>query len=477
MSTTEERSPHTGARLGRIALVLLVLASVAGGVAYFFREPLGDEWALRKFRRAAAGDDPNLPGHREMLIQRLGQEQRLDRVVQLAEDPDPKVRAAAIDVLMANQPRAQKRSTGAGIQVTTRASAWRSAIVEAVRKLLKDSDDTVRLKAIQVVAESDCADEFRDQLTDAIRLGSPAERTAVAATLAHWNGTVLREVIADQGQPAAVRIAAMKSLDTYGDNEISPFRGELQQMLVFALRSENVEVRRAAISALRYARMASNVWLDVLCDPRQKELHPLALQTWIEAARQRRAAARFAWHWDDTHELWFHSTGDALRCGTATHILCEAAKIQLRHLESTPMIGEMAALRDRGGPTGRAFDLQLTRLGNVLSIVSAVSWYCDTIDKPPELGVWLPHEAANGAPPKRDIKTHLFREVRPVWEWCLAHKDGYPTRFLTSNSIVRAYRLKDNQEPIPVRPLGGVMDDLRIGPDEFDRLRKRYDGK
>jgi HEAT repeat protein len=474
---TEDHPPRPGARLGWIVFVLLVLAGLAGAVAYVFRQPLGDEWALQKFRRAAAADDPDLVRHREMLTRRLGQEERLDRAADLAVDPDPKVRAAAIDVLMAGQPRAQKREAVAGVQFTSRATAWRTAVVEAVRKLLKDNDDTVRLKAIRAVAESACADEFGGQLNDAIHLGSPAEREAVAATLAHWNGSLLREVIGDLGQPDEVRVAAMKSLDTYGDNEVGAFRGGLQQMLVIALKAENPEVRRAAITALRHARMAANVWLDVLLDAREKELHPLALQTWIETLGNDTLPRAFSWHWDDTHEIWFHSTGNALRCGTAAYVLCAAAKLQTRHLESEPVVGEMAALRDRTGPTGRSFDMQLTRLGNVLSVLSAVRWYGETIEKPPELSVWLPHEAAAGAPPKRDMKAYLFREAQPVWEWCLAHKDGYPTRFLTENAIVRTYGSKVAAEPVAVRPLGASMESLLVGPDEFDRLRKRYDEK
>ena len=67
------------------------------------------------------------------------------------------------------------------------------------------------------------------------------------------------------------------------------------------------------------------------------------------------------------------------------------AKIQMQQLESSQVIGEMPALRDRQGPTGRAYEAQLARLGNVLSVLSAVRWYCETIEKPPELNVWLPY--------------------------------------------------------------------------------------
>ena len=71
---------------------------------------LGDEWALRKFRRGAAAGDPELARHQEMLVRRLGEDEKLDLAVRSANgDPDRKVRAAAVDVLLANQPRAQKQ--------------------------------------------------------------------------------------------------------------------------------------------------------------------------------------------------------------------------------------------------------------------------------------------------------------------------------------------------------------------------------
>jgi hypothetical protein len=291
--------------------------------------------------------------------------------------------------------------------------------------------------------------------------------------LAHWNGQLVPQIIADANQPDEVRLAAMRSPDLYGDKEIAPWRSELREALQTALASENPELRRAAIQTLRYA-IAAPVWLDLLCDDRHKEEHQLVLRTWIDALGSDTTRTR---HWWDTHLVWFGSGEAPRRCAVATHVMCEAAKIQMRHLDQTPPIAESVALQDRQGPTGQAFDAQLTRLGNILSVVSAVHWYCETEGQDKDITIWLPHETPQGAPPQRKLKAFQFQQVKPIWEWCLNKKAAYPTRFLTADNMVRSYFYPAIRQPIPVRPLGTVMEELRIGQTEYETLRKRYEGK
>ena len=51
-----------------------------------------------------------------------------------------------------------------------------------------------------------------------------------------------------------------------------------------------------------------------------------------------------------------------------------------------------------------------------LSALSAVRWYCETVENPPELAVWLPFETPNGPPVKRNMKAFLFQQAKPIWE-------------------------------------------------------------
>jgi hypothetical protein len=462
-------------RRGRpVLLGLLVLAGLAGGVAYFFREELGDEWALRKFRRAAASGDPALPQHQEQLLKRLSKEEKLDLAVRLAEDPDPKVRAASVDVLLANQPRAKKQDAVAGLHATSRVSSWRTRVREVVARLLADGDETVRGKALRAVSELEDTDAFNSELRAVLKSGSTADRVIVAGSLAQWNGHELREVIADAGQSDEVRIAAMQSLETYGDRNVAGWRGELRDALAPALRSANPNLRRAALVAARHASGAANVWLDLLCDDQQKEYHSFVLTMWIDALGNDSSRER---HWPDSHTAWRQSAAKPHRCAVAGYVLCEGAKRQIQHLEKTPPVAEMAALRDRGGPTGRAFEVQLTRLGNILSVLSAVRWYCVEVEKAPDFAGWLPHETPAGAPPTRNPKAFLFQQAKPIWEACLAHREGYPTRFLGAESIVEYYARRTGTGPPAVRPLGAVMDELLLDQSEFDKLRTRFEGK
>jgi hypothetical protein len=466
----EERPRSRGWRW--VVVGLLLIAGLVGGLGYLFRQELGDEWAVRKMRRAAASDDPDLAQQQQQFLGRMDSttDERLDIAVRLAEDPDPKVRLAALDLLLANQPRA-KRLDEPGSHNANRGSAWRTKVREAVSPLLKDRDDAVRKKAIRMARELDDSDTFGTELAQIVRHNSTDERVLVAETLAHWNGPLLRDVIADQTQPDEVRVAAMRGLDVYGDKASAAWRDQLRDALLVALRSNNVDVRRAAITALRYAERGATVWLDLLCDEGHKELHLYVLQTWINTLGSESALHR---HWSDSHEAWYRSTGSPARTAIAGFVLCEGARLQLAHLDRSAPVTETASERDREGPTGRAFDVQIARLGNVLSVIAAVRWYCEHIETSADFAQWLPHEAAAGAAPARNAKVYLFRLAAPLWEWCLARPTAYPSRYLTADSIVRHYGRKEVPRPVPLRPLGEVTNELLLDRTAFDRLRTRY---
>jgi hypothetical protein len=459
-------------RWPRILLVLLAVTVAGGATAFLFREPLLDEWQLWQFRRAAAAGAPDLPAYQERLLERLrADEVKMDLAARLAHDSDPNVRAAAVDVLLADQPRAKKQDAVQGLVAVARTAAWRIRVEEAVRDLLQDGDGTVRKRALQAVSGLEWAGLFQSLLEEALNTGSPEERALVAEGLAHWNGGSLWRTVADAHQPDLVRLAALRGLDRYGDREIAFARDQLQDALQATLQSDNQELRRAALVALRYAARPAFVWLDILCDERRKEDHPLVLRTWVEALGNETVRDR---HWFTTHEAWRHADA-ALRRAIATHVMCEAAMIHMRQLDRDPPIPEPAALQDRQGPVGRAFEVQLVRLENLLAVVSAVHWYCVTDSTAdPAFTAWLPHETPHGAPPRRGLKSYLFQQVKPVWEWCLARREAYPTRFLSGDGF-HFYIQKPG--PAIVRPLGAVMEDsLSIGEGEYLTLHNRYGG-
>ena len=450
---------------------LLVVALITGAIAFLFREHMLDEWRLWQFRQAAAAGDPNLPQEQERLLRRLlPDEVKLDLAARLAHDTDPNVRAAAVDVLLANQPRAKKQDARQGLFAVGKTGSWRIPVEEAVRQLLEDDDDAVRKKALQAVSELEWAGVFQGLLEKALKTGSKEERILVAESLAHWNGWLVPQIIADANQHDEVRLAAMRSPELYGDKEIAPWRNELQNALQTALLAKNNNLRRAALVTLRYAARPPFVWLDILCDEQQKEDHALVLRTWIDVLGRETVRGG---HWWETQNAWFRAHQAPRRCAVATYVMCEAAKIQMQHLDKTAPIAEPAALQDRQGPTGQAFDKQLVQLENILSVVSAVHWYCMNVDKDMNFTVWLPHETPQGAPPQRKLKAFQFQQAQPIWEWCLQKKAAYPTRFLTANNI-KNYGQIESRGPVSVRPLGAVMEELVIGQTEYQLLRNRY---
>jgi hypothetical protein len=466
---------HTPSRKRRWWLrglvVLLVVAVITGAISFLFRAHVLDEWRLWQFRRAAAAGAPDLPQEQERLLGRLlADEVKLDLADRLAHDTDPRVRAAAVDVLLANQPRAKKQDARQGLFAIGKTGSWRIRVEEAVRHLLEDDDDAVRTRALQAVCELEWAAVFQSLLEKALKTGSKEDRILVAESLAHWNGCLLPQIIADANQPDEVRLAAMRSPDLYGDKEIAPWRNELQDALQIALPVQNNNLRRTALVTLRHAARPAFVWLDILCDERQKEDHALVLRTWIDVLGSETVRGR---HWWETHNAWFRAHQAPRRCAIASYVMCEAAKIQMQHLDKTAPIAEPAALQDRQGLTGQAFDKQLVQLENILSVVSAVHWYCVNVDKDIDFTIWLPHETPQGAPPQRKLKAFQFQQAKPIWEWCLDKKAAYPTRFLTANNI-KNYGQIESPRPVGVRPLGTVMEELLIGQTEYQLLRNRY---
>jgi hypothetical protein len=467
---TPDSEPTRARRRRRIGLALLLVAGTAAAAAFAFREPLLDEWRLWQFRRAAAAGDPDLAAHKDRLVGRFrAYEEKWDMAARLAHDPDPNVRAAAVDVLLTDQPRAQKHDAVPGLAAVGETTSWRIRVEDAVKDLLQDADPAVRRRALQAVSELEWAGLFANALEAALESGPPEARAVVAEGLAHWNGTRLWRTVGDPNQPDAVRLAALRGLDRYGDRQIASARDKLETALQAAGQSENPELRRAALVAFRHAARPAFAWLDVLGDERRKDEHALVLRTWIDALGTEAGRDR---HWFDTHEAWRHAD-PAIRRATATYVLCEAARLRMQQLDQAPPVAEPAALQDRQGPTGRAFDGQLVRLENILSAVSAVHWYCVTESAAdPVFTAWLPHEVAHGAPPRRKLKAYLFQQVKPVWEWCLARRDAYPTRFLPGDDF---HLYIKTPGPVAVRPLGAVMDDLlSIGETEFQMLRDRY---
>jgi hypothetical protein len=464
-------TPNTPRRKRRWLVRGLFILLIVGAVAYLFREELQDEWQLRQFRQAAARNDPNLPQYQERLLKRLlVDEEKLDLAVRLANDSDPNVRAASVAVLLANQPRAKKQDAPQGLVAVGKFGSWRLRVEEAINRLLEDQDANVRKRALQVVSELEWASVFQSLLENALKNGSEEERVLVAERLAHWNQSLIWQTIGDGNQPDPVRLAAMQSMDHYGDHEIAIARDKLETSLKTALQSENKDLRRGALVALRYAERPASVWLDILCDDRYKEDYSLILRTWIDALGNETVRGRYWWA---THDAWYRTGQTPHRCAVANYVMCESAKIQMQHLDKTLPIAEHVALQDRQGPTGRAFDAQLLHLENILSVVSAVRWYCENIDKDAELTVWLPHENPQGNPPVRKLKAYLFQQVEPIWEWCSHKQAAYSTRFLSANNV-QNYAHRQVPQPIPVRPLGAVMDELLIGQTEYEKLRDRY---
>lgn len=206
-------------------------------------------------------------------LARLQASSALLDIASLLSDPQPAIRAQAVDSLRALTPHPR------GLRVL-------------LNPMLTDSDAQVRTRVMVALLSIDPTHPARAQLRQVSVLGNVEERILALNALAEISDPealiLFSNELQDEGAPIPVRCAAASALGTCGTQAIP--------VLVQALSSEQVSLKTSAASALGKIGDASlPVVFDALADITAEEGALLALgqlSAWKEAGRVREYVKR-----------------------------------------------------------------------------------------------------------------------------------------------------------------------------------------
>jgi hypothetical protein len=235
-------------------LVAVVLLAVGALVMFAFSEKLvggWHDWQVRQFRNDILNG--NLPPE-ALSDELLKRDDGLYLAQRLSEDPDPRVRAAVIDRLIARGTPAKKQE---GRWVDHVHTTLEFGADQAMTRLLDDPDPTVRKKAIRAASSIQELLSFKEKLLNILQSGDIEERLIVCEYLAHWNGDAVLRTFADPRQSKEVRLAALRSADRYGWARVAEDEGGFVRTMKQVQAEGDPDLRQAATDALRHSRTAA----------------------------------------------------------------------------------------------------------------------------------------------------------------------------------------------------------------------------
>jgi hypothetical protein len=399
--------PHRKRRGVQLLILALVvgIAAVAGIVIWQQSRPSQEEKFLERFRNAAVAGGPALDEARRDLLK---SDQRRALAEKLAEDNDPKVRAALVDALTAEAPRAQPVPQRWGAFAETKPSA-NDLERGALNKLLVDPDPAVRLKALTAVSELAAAWAFEEPLLAAARKGSPEERVAVAASMAHWNGDHARLIFIDSEDPVEVRLAAFEGAKKWGFRGFANPSSSLS--LLRMLRESEPRIRLAALEAARHNQWGGNVpvWLAAIKSgtiEEKKRAYALWIERLVEGPEPPGNALQTL---NETSESLLEDTlSDRATMAIGTYVLCRAAMEQAKHYD-----------RGDGDSEERAFRLN-TVVRPLLRLPRQMRMW--KIGPEDTFVAWLPGDTAD-RPMARPLRQFVNEQLRDVIAWAEAHRN------------------------------------------------------
>ena len=239
------------------ALTLVILLAVVAVFGFFFPEVYADrwhEWQVRQFRQDILKGNLSPEALRDDLLKR---NDGLLIALRLSEDPDPRVRAASIDRLVARGTPVLKQELGDGRVDHLFTTLGDHPANEALLRLLDDPDPTVRKRAIVAVSSIQEKLAFTEKLLVILNGGSTEERILVAAHLANWNGDQALKTFADKRQPKEVRFAALNGANRLGWARLVEDEGEFVRVMKQVQSDPDADIRWVANDSLKHSRTAA----------------------------------------------------------------------------------------------------------------------------------------------------------------------------------------------------------------------------
>jgi hypothetical protein len=239
-----------------VALGLVILLAVVAFAGFAAPELFANRWhnwQVQQLRKGILSGDVSPEQLRDDLMRRSDGLYFAER---LSEDPDPRVRAAVVDRLIARGTPVKKQEPGDG-PIDHMSTTLEFGADQAMMRLLDDADPTVRKKAIRAVSSIQENLSFTEKLTSILETGPVDERLIVCEYLAAWNGNLVLKTFADPRQPKEVRLAALRGADKFGWARVVEFEGDFINTMKQVQKDPDAELRQAATEALRHSRTAA----------------------------------------------------------------------------------------------------------------------------------------------------------------------------------------------------------------------------
>jgi hypothetical protein len=208
------------------------------------------DWQFKQFRRDILNGSLPADALRDELLKR---DNGLLIALRLSEDPNPRVRAAAIERLIARGTPVRKQEPSNGHVDHLSTTLGESDANEALLRLLDDPDASVRTSAIRAVSSIEEKLAFIGKLESILQTGSSEERIAVCEYLAGWDGDQVLKTFANPRQPTEVRLAAIRSANRFGWARVIEDRAEFLRVMKAMQGDPDESIRTAAKDALQQA--------------------------------------------------------------------------------------------------------------------------------------------------------------------------------------------------------------------------------
>jgi hypothetical protein len=401
-----------GIRSWQVFVILLI--AIGFTLTITFRHeilpPTGQDRFIRQLRaEILAGSDL-----RSVYREYDTRKDRQDIVARLADDPHPRVRVTAIELLMRHEVTVKAPIIVGRYRLLRPDSTDQGPDSPVLRKLLTDPEPEVRQAAIRSVTSLARTQMFESELLHILWNGPEDERLLVSSWLGHWHGREALRVFASPLQSPAVRSSVFRGIQTWRSRE---FATGLDTAVGAMLTDPDPEIRLLALEASR--------WIE---SPRAVELWFLASQS-----PDRAIACRAVEYWiaglvedDDRYgmsgnrlpatsglfrQLRDHSPEQLIRFALISHVLCQAAMGHAAKLESH--------LND---PTA----WHVKHIVHPLIVIPRelrAWWGASPSARSDVFTAWLPGEPhLSENPPRRHLTSYILEQLKKPAQWCEAHR-------------------------------------------------------
>jgi len=371
-------------------------------------------------------------------LERLQASSALLDIASLLSDPQPALRAQAVDSLRALTP-------------------YPRGLSNLLTPMLNDEDSQVRVRAAVALLFIDSSHPSRNLLRQMSMLGSVDDRVLALNALAEVGDpnalTLFSNELNDEHAPIAVRCAAASALASCGDDAILELKN--------ALRSEHTSLKVSAAAALgRIGDESLPSVMDALADPHSEEGALLALSrlsAWKEAGRIREYVNRrinSSLHYENFRLAIYQDKNERIQ------LLTDSLQSRARR-DGIFALKALSLLVDRETITTAIENLNY-QISNALEALDSIR---DAALIRPLFRVWEPVQESKSSLSSQDVMAELTNEKDEWLRACATFAKDETMETLTTLStmervlLLRRVPLLDGLSPSDLQRVAAIADE------------------